>query len=315
MRNENFINFYRKMQNLWHFSTYVLNTPHIRVILQNHLAFNSYINACENKYRKLVQPQSQRCFQFSIFTAAIREEVEIEIDNDQELPDQRKKKEQETKKKTYKKPSSYKKPSRPCPFCHRLKTNLTEHLKRKHRNKPEVENAFKLPTKDRIKAVADLRKLGILKTNLKMIQECPKGEKPELIRERSQGDNNIVYCTKCYGFFSQQFFYRHKRLCMLNDSDTTPTSIPTHALNESSLSEPFKRDILKSFMTDEVGTVCVNDPLIIRYSERKYNRIMHKDKMDEKRKSLKTDMRRIGKLYCHFREKCSEKRSAMPFIC
>lgn len=54
-------------------------------------------------------------------------------------------------------------PARPCLFCGKYQTHLIRHLKRMHKNEPQVRNALHLPKIERLQAISIIRKHGIIK--------------------------------------------------------------------------------------------------------------------------------------------------------
>ncbi|GFR71237.1 hypothetical protein ElyMa_005674000 [Elysia marginata] len=62
----------------------------------------------------------------------------------------------------------YRKPKRPCVFCEKLFSNLTLHLKRAHKNEPEVQRAMEMDDKGKTGCFDKLRKRGILNVNKKL---------------------------------------------------------------------------------------------------------------------------------------------------
>lgn len=204
-----------------------------------------------------------------------------------------------------------KKPHRPCPYCLKPRSNLTGHLKKMHKKEPNVNAALCLPKQDQNKAFCVLKRKGIMKANLK-IMNCKKSkdttDQRKLIRERTQGSGDVVYCSKCYAFVSKSYFFRHKRSCMLNESSiTVPDAIPSAFCSIPGIPEDFNTDIRSSFLKDDVGKICASDKLILGFGIREFQKIKIKsDKRDERRASLKKDMRSLGRLFKCFREAYKE---------
>ena len=96
---------------------------------------------------------------------------------------------------------------------------------------------------------------------------------------------------------------------MTDNSTAVPHKIPPSITFNIEESARFEKEILCSFHNDDVGILCTSDPLIIAYGKREFNRIIFQvDKQDERRKTLKSDMRRLGRLYSSFREICREEK-------
>ena len=86
----------------------------------------------------------------------------------------------------------YKKPKRPCLFCQEHFCDLTRHLKRQHNSEEKVKLSMALPKKQRLAQFDKLRKEGILIYNRKI-----QGSKTDLMRERRQGNEDLVICCGC----------------------------------------------------------------------------------------------------------------------
>lgn len=98
----------------------------------------------------------------------------------------------------------------PCAFCCKMVFQMPRHLKRVHRDVPEVANADS----------QSLRKIigvGIFKHNIEVL----KAGRGQLIVSRSSTGNRIaedyVPCKFCLNFFLKDDLYRHCRTCVLND--------------------------------------------------------------------------------------------------
>ena len=200
------------------------------------------------------------------------------------------------------------KPYRPCPFCLKFRSRLSSHIQKKHSEELEVKAAKRLPEQDKNRALALLKKKGIMKANIRLLQEEKNGKDIKLIRERSQGSGNLVYCSKCYAFVAKRYFHRHRRACDLNEISTiAPEGIKPAFSAVPGMSEDFTVEILKPFLQDEVGKICITDNLIVGYGHREFQNLKQKpDKKDERRIHLRSDMRNLGRLFKQFKETCKE---------
>ena len=199
-----------------------------------------------------------------------------------------------------------KKPYRPCPYCNAFKSDLTDHIKRKHKHEDNVQRALSLPDSLRIKAFRQLKKEGIMKANMQLLKS-EKTESVDLLRERKsklQSTGRLVYCSECHGFISSKQFYKHRKNCMSVEASTVPQSIPASFVCNPSDDECYVRDILRSFHQDAIGKLCVSDELIVGFGRREFKTIRtRKDKQAERRAALKAKMRRLGMLYDCFKTK------------
>ena len=65
-------------------------------------------------------------------------------------------------------------------------------MQRRHKNETIVQQAMKLPSKERDRVFNVIKKKGILLLNTK--------SKKVVMRERAQGSHEIVMCAGCKGF-------------------------------------------------------------------------------------------------------------------
>ncbi|MCG7875156.1 MAG: hypothetical protein N0C90_02355 [Candidatus Thiodiazotropha endolucinida] len=174
-----------------------------------------------------------------------------------------------------------------------------------------------LPRNERIRAFRQLKKEGIMKTNMQILRSRKEGS-VKLLRERQprktetgkvkdkqRRGSAVVYCSECHGFVDSKYFSRHRKSCMSVDASTVPQSMPTSLMYDESDNGNYKRDILRSFHKDSIGKICVTDDLIVRFGYREFKTIRtQKDKQAERRATLKTKMRRLGTLFACFKRKC-----------
>ena len=132
------------------------------------------------------------------------------------------KKLQKSKKKIY----------RPCPYCEteNMQSALTRHLKKVHKNEPDIVQTLSLPRRKQIKVFERLRKRGIYLHNWKEIEK----EQPTFVRERKQYpgslENDMVICTSCNGFYAKQYRARHEIYCGKNSGHIMMPVIPVKSL-------------------------------------------------------------------------------------
>ena len=195
-----------------------------------------------------------------------------------------------------------KKPPRPCPFCESQMPRLQRHLRTVHKAEDAVKRACQLPPKERNMAFKQIRRQAIMKFN----QAQMRLENPQLQRERRRkfSSADLVMCNYCNGFFARKHFWRHKEGCK-GDSAAVPIAVPVELLKKTdvAVSDEFRDNILSKFIGDDVGKLCMSDATIVLVGSRLYDKMKaKKDKVKEVRNSVRMDMRRIGRLYMHFRE-------------
>ncbi len=141
---------------------------------------------------------------------------------------------------------------------------------------------------------------------MKFNQAQMRLENPQLQRERRRkfSSADLVMCNYCNGFFARKHFWRHKEGCK-GDSAAVPIAVPVELLKKTdvAVSDEFRDNILSKFIGDDVGKLCMSDATIVLVGSRLYDKMKaKKDKVKEVRNSVRMDMRRIGRLYMHFRE-------------
>ena len=190
-------------------------------------------------------------------------------------------------------------PSRPCPYCGKFKVRLTRHIRAVHKHEEQVKQ-MKKSGNDQRAGFQQLKRAGIMKYNMTVA-----GRKDaKLLRERpSKKDKSTVVCDNCSGVFSRHWFSSHKQNCHA-DGGSRPSPIAASVFfSQCELSDDFKKDILSRFISDEVGQLCQQDHTIIMFGSKLFRKLKStQDKKVEVRKSVMTDMRRLGHVFTHFRD-------------
>ena len=206
---------------------------------------------------------------------------------------------------------------RPCVFCSKVQTNLARHIVTVHREDQEVKEVLKLPTAERNAALALLRKRGMMEYNRQVMAVGGKHSRQRLYqRERScrTSEDNLVICSLCKGCFASSYFHRHKRRCAVKTA-TVPRKVPLPIMSVQyqQLSEEFKTEILANFKKNEIGDLCRNDPCIVKFGAKQYEKINQKpDKASEVKKSVMQDMRRLAHLFLEFKRQCTAGHVEVP---
>ena len=162
--------------------------------------------------------------------------------------------------------------------------------------------AMRMSGRSRYAAFADLKRSGIYNYNINVLKKSEP--QTNLLRERHQGQADLVLCRSCKGFFSKQFYKYHVRKCSQSASasaTTKPVSVDNMCFKSSNANEEFNTDVISKFRKDAVGELCRGDATIKLVGERLYAKLKKKpEKKMEVRKSVMSDMRRLGNLYTHF---------------
>ena len=198
-------------------------------------------------------------------------------------------------------------PSRPCPFCGKFKVRLTRHIRAVHKTEEQVKQIKKSAGKQRA-AFKLLKRRGIMDHNLKIAGQ--KGAK--LLRERlSKSNSSTVVCDTCCGVFNRHWFSSHKQNCQAHGGCEPRPVTASVFFSSCDASEEFKKEILSKFINDEVGKLCQQDETIVMIGSKLFRKLKsRKDKKVEVRRSVMTDMRRLGHVFTHFRGVLEQRNQA-----
>lgn len=194
-----------------------------------------------------------------------------------------------------------KKPCRPCPFCGKFLAKVERHIQTVHREEEAVKVTVNLSRKGQLSVLKQLKREGIKKHNMKQLAL----KNPVLERERNRGrDTKMVICGICSAFLVARFFSQHRRNCKGQSADIAiPLPLSMLKTQNETVSAEFRADILSKFRDDEIGQLCIADPVVLLVGSRMYEKMSKKpEKAGEVKKSVRTDMRRLSSLYIHFKE-------------
>lgn len=187
---------------------------------------------------------------------------------------------------------------RPCPFCFKMQSALTRHLKIVHKNEERIIRALSLPKKEKNAAFEDMRKDGIYNFNKKEMTK----EDPNYIRERcSSSSSKMVMCDKCKGVYSKSYKARHQIHCGKTSGQVMIPLIPVESLVLNKMSDTFKK-LLNSMIIDNVSTMAKTDPIILEFGSRFFNWHSAKtEKLPTVMKRVRITIRLLSRLYIEFK--------------
>ena len=137
-----------------------------------------------------------------------------------------------------------------------------------------------------------------------------------LLHERKYIKNSsTVVCSLCKGFYSKRKISRHKKTCVKAEQCTDyPSSVNVLPLKgDGDFSDEYRKEILDSFHENEVGKLIRSDAWIKRYGYLSYQNFVGTEKRAEKRKSLMSNLRRLGHLFLEFKKIMFEKSPNLAF--
>ena len=193
---------------------------------------------------------------------------------------------------------------RPCQFCQdgKLHSALTRHLKLVHKKEPDVKKALSLPRREQIKAFELLRKNGIFLYNKKEMEK----DKPSYIRERHQnlGNDNLMLCSVCKGFYSKKYKVRHQIYCGKDSGQVMVPLLPVNSLVRiDEIQDNQFKAIMNKMIIDDVSAMVKSDVMILMIGHRLYK--CHKCKTEKKHeteKRVRQTMRQLARLYIAFKK-------------
>ncbi|XP_078310702.1 uncharacterized protein LOC111109026 isoform X10 [Crassostrea virginica] len=239
------------------------------------------------------------------------EEIEEELNDVQTVGGSPVKSPEESSSSLNKNKKNRVKPKRPCPFCGKEASRLTDHIRRKHKTEESVRAAMSLPKELRDREFAKFKKEGIFKVNTAILKE-EEPDHSKLLKERKQS-NELAVCSLCKGFFNKKIIYRHKKKCANAESTTDyPETFGIGLLKpEPGFSDKYRQSILESFHNSDVGNLIRSDDWIKRYGYFSFKNFEGLENSSEKRKSLMTNLRKLAQLYLIFHTIVSKENPSL----
>ncbi|KAF5269753.1 hypothetical protein FQR65_LT17930 [Abscondita terminalis] len=167
-----------------------------------------------------------------------------------------------------------------CYFCNKQIINMARHLATMHNQEVEVAKILSYPknSKSRKELFEKIMKAGDFYHNCNVIEL----KQVELVLVRRPGENqtNLVYteygsCPNCLGFFLKKRLSLHYRTSKPNaksDAKVISQSNALMACTQQRFSTTFIKDIKDALRDDDIGQICKNDDLILRYGYMNYEK-------------------------------------------
>ncbi|XP_065212456.1 uncharacterized protein LOC135840056 [Planococcus citri] len=196
-----------------------------------------------------------------------------------------------------------------CVFCHKDIMNFSRHLEKKHCDIEEVSNFLLFPknSKERKNAIKLIRNRGNFASTQKGII---KPVKRLGLKSHQKKKKNYVACVYCRGHYVAECMYRHVKNCLLKpDSDSIrafkerplakgQSVMAGKVLEEYNLgNERLMKDVLLNMKGDRISEVVANDPLILAYGQRIFEKTQH----DNLSVSVSNRMRELARLLIEMR--------------
>ncbi|RXG52736.1 hypothetical protein Avbf_14609 [Armadillidium vulgare] len=188
------------------------------------------------------------------------------------------------------------KPMRPCLYCKKPFTKVSQHIKRMHADEIDVKTMLSLPKEDQDKEMRKILKRGVYNYNIDLLKNDKSAE--VMMLRKQNIENGVVICEKCSGT------YGGLRIVVKVKS------------NENGVSEKlFKENILDNLRkaSSEVTKLCRTNPIVLQYGKDQFKSIVaHPSKGESKRKQVRGSMRLLARFLLKFVEIGKNKH---PDIC
>ena len=206
-----------------------------------------------------------------------------------------------------------KKPSRPCFFCGVFQTKLTRHLKTRHKEETEIKQILQLPMKQQTKEFDNLRKKGIYRHNLKLLQSGHSTQNLEMKRRKinsTKAKKKLKMCTLWKAFVDTNYFFQHKKTCKQLHEFGSSSGVQGQFGLAPDLLRKFDEgddegfiDLLNRFSNDKKGTISRQNKMIVRFRCYLYKKNQRrKGKQVESLKVVMQNIRMLAGLYLKFEE-------------
>ncbi|KAB7497242.1 hypothetical protein Anas_06820 [Armadillidium nasatum] len=201
------------------------------------------------------------------------------------------------------------KPMRPCLYCKKLFTKVSQHIKRIHADETDVKKMLSLPKKEQDSEMLKILKLGVYNYNIDLLKNDKSAEVMCLRKQNIK--KGIVICEKCCGTYGKSKFNSHKKKC-----EGGLQIVVKEKPNENGFSEKlFKENILDKFRksSSEATKLCRTNPIILQYGKDQFNSIVaHPSKEESKKKQVMGSMKLLARFLLKFVEIGKNKH---PDIC
>ena len=193
----------------------------------------------------------------------------------------------------------------------KMQASLTKHIQRCHKNEEEVKAAMSLPRLEKNRAFRNMKKQGIFKYNANIMKTKDVNEESmkELLKERDHGnDIELAMCSLCKAFIARKRMYRHFRICKAAEqTDCPPTKVVLRVLQEQDYPQDYVQ-FLDTFHNDEPGLLIRNDEFLKEFGHVEFQNWKGSTvKSAEKLNTLRSKLRRLARLFIHFKMLTLEK--------
>ena len=179
-------------------------------------------------------------------------------------------------------------------FCGQMKVDLRAHFLSVHQEEEKIKELGTLGKKERIQAIAALRRQGIMQKNTKIV--ASGGDTRDLMCERKSAGEKVM-CSRCSGVFKEAYFYKHKKTCLSPQKCVNPRALDVRSLATPTNPRPSTEwdTVIDKMDKDKLFDNINSDDVILQIGKHIYDARKPAKCKDAKIKA-RTAMRRLAKL-------------------
>lgn len=194
-----------------------------------------------------------------------------------------------------------------CYYCNKRILNMARHYEVVHFKEAEVAKCLSYPKKsiERKKGFAEINKVGdfyhncnvlATKTGELILVRRPTGNELKTVTDTDYGP-----CPNCLGFMLKKHIWHHLKYGCKEKNSHEDTENPRDVIAESNalisdifglgFTKEYHKSIISAFRSDEVGTVCQNDILILKFGAMQFEKYA-----DTQAEFIRQTMRQLARL-------------------
>ena len=179
-------------------------------------------------------------------------------------------------------------------FCGEMKVDLRAHFLSVHQEEEKIKELSTLGKKERIQAIATLRRQGILQKNTKIV--ASGGDSRDLMCERKSSGEKVM-CSRCSGVFKGAYFYKHKKSCMSPKKRVNPRALNVRSLATPNNPRPSTEwdNVIDKMDKDRFFDIIKSDDVILQIGKHVFD-TRKPTKCKDAKNNARRAMRRLARL-------------------
>ncbi|KAB7493759.1 hypothetical protein Anas_10818, partial [Armadillidium nasatum] len=184
------------------------------------------------------------------------------------------------------------KPKRPCLYCKKKFTNVSQHMKRIHADETDVEKILTFPKKDQDSEMHKLLKRGVQSHSPDLFESNKNAE--VMIMRKEKIENEVVICESCLGTYGKSKFYLHEKTC---------NGGLKIVVERKSIVGEFSEKYFEEITTySEVIKLCRKNPINLQYGKHVLNSSIAHPSNEGKKKKVMISMKLLARFLLKFVE-------------